>query len=373
MPLPGRARSELIVRHPGSALAVAAMTRGAARPTAGHLRGGLGGRGGARLRRCRRRGPVRADPPGPGAALTAYRFTLHRAAGDALLLLGLLHVAVMVAADPFMLDYLGWMMPLHVLVGVVAIVLLALVILGREPALRTRPRWLGWCRLPRLGGPRRRPAGRPACPPVLDPAHHDLALSSSAVRSVLPPASWQPRGIAGRRGGRGQTWPAAGGAAGSGGCKPCSWPWSLCSWLSSASPAWSHCGGAERMRRGVLGRARRHGSGRERSGPRRPRACRRSRPGRCCRRASTTSSTPRSAASPATTISPSAVSAPRAATPATRPGVPPSRAGSTPCSTPSAPTAIGARTAAGEKAGPVKSCAACHVAPGASRLPVRRG
>ena len=28
---------------------------------------------------------------------------------------------------------------------------------------------------------------------------------------------------------------------------------------------------------------------------------------------------------------------------------------------------------AGEKAGPVKSCAACHVAPGASRLPVRRG
>ena len=38
----------------------------------------------------------------------------------------------MVALDPFMLDYLGWMMPLHVLLGVLALWLLLLV--GRQPA-----------------------------------------------------------------------------------------------------------------------------------------------------------------------------------------------------------------------------------------------
>ena len=145
--------------------------------------------------------------PGTGAALTAYRFTLHRAAGDALLLLGLLHVAVMVAADPFMLDYLGWMMPLHVLVGVVAIVLLALVILGREPALRTRPRWLGGVGFHAWAGL----AG------ALLVALH-VILSSTRLTTTwrfllvggalcLPPVIVAAARIAGRRGGRGQTWP----------------------------------------------------------------------------------------------------------------------------------------------------------------------
>lgn len=80
--------------------------------------------------------------PAPGMPQRAYRFALHRAAGDALVLLALLHVVVMVAADPFMLDYLGWMMPPHVMTGVVATVLLALVTLGREPAFARRPAWL---------------------------------------------------------------------------------------------------------------------------------------------------------------------------------------------------------------------------------------
>jgi hypothetical protein len=80
--------------------------------------------------------------PALGMPQRAYRFALHRAAGDALVLLALLHVAVMVAADPFMLDYLGWMMPPHVMLGVVATVLLALVAAGREPAFGRRPSWL---------------------------------------------------------------------------------------------------------------------------------------------------------------------------------------------------------------------------------------
>lgn len=79
--------------------------------------------------------------PAPGMPQRAYRFALHRAAGDALVLLALLHVAVMVATDPFMLDYLGWTMPPHVMLGVVATLLLALVTLGREPVFR-RPAWL---------------------------------------------------------------------------------------------------------------------------------------------------------------------------------------------------------------------------------------
>lgn len=80
--------------------------------------------------------------PAPGMPQRAYRFALHRAAGDALVLLALLHLLVMVAADPFMLDYLGWMMPPHVMTGVVAAVLLALVALGREPVFARRPSWL---------------------------------------------------------------------------------------------------------------------------------------------------------------------------------------------------------------------------------------
>src|SRR5262245_1862289 len=118
-------------RHPGSALAVAAMTLALLAPpivtyeAIWEVASALGYLAAAAAILCV------LTRPGSGAALTTYRFTFHRVAGDALLLLALLHVAVMVAADPFMLDYLGWMIPLHVLVGVAAIVLLALVILGR--------------------------------------------------------------------------------------------------------------------------------------------------------------------------------------------------------------------------------------------------
>jgi hypothetical protein len=81
---------------------------------------------------------VLAVPPAPRVNLTPYRFVLHRVAGNALLVLALLHVAVMLAFDPFMLDYLGWMMPLHVLPGVLALLLLLGAAATREPWLRRR-------------------------------------------------------------------------------------------------------------------------------------------------------------------------------------------------------------------------------------------
>jgi hypothetical protein len=76
---------------------------------------------------------------------TAWRFSWHRITGDLALLLVALHVGVMVAGDPFVLDYLGWMMPIHVLAGVLAALAFLLAVLSREPAL---PAWL------RLGGSR---------------------------------------------------------------------------------------------------------------------------------------------------------------------------------------------------------------------------
>jgi hypothetical protein len=93
---------------------------------------------------------VFAVPPAPRPNLTPYRFALHRVAGNALLVLALLHVAVMTACDPFMLDYLGWMMPSHVLLGVLALLALALATATREPWLRRRlplpsgARWHAW-------------------------------------------------------------------------------------------------------------------------------------------------------------------------------------------------------------------------------------
>ncbi|MFZ1427633.1 MAG: hypothetical protein WAS21_12765 [Geminicoccaceae bacterium] len=82
--------------------------------------------------------------PWPRLAMTPYRYRLHRVAGNAMLALVAGHVAVMVAGDPFVLDYLGWQMPLHVLAGVLAAVALLVTIVGREPCLRraaiaTRP------------------------------------------------------------------------------------------------------------------------------------------------------------------------------------------------------------------------------------------
>ncbi|HEX6013743.1 MAG TPA: hypothetical protein VFY87_18480 [Geminicoccaceae bacterium] len=74
--------------------------------------------------------------PVPRVAMTPFRFALHRAAGDAALALVATHVAVMVAVDPFVLDYLGWMMPLHVAAGLVGAAALLLAVVTREPAAR---------------------------------------------------------------------------------------------------------------------------------------------------------------------------------------------------------------------------------------------
>lgn len=140
-------RTGPLARHPGSVLAVAAMIAAFLAPpfvgyeAAWEVAAALGYVAAAAGVVCVL---VR---PGWGAAMTAYRFTLHRTAGDAFLLLGLLHAAVMVAADPFLLDYLGWMMPLHVLAGILATLLVAIAVLGREPALRRRPSWLAGARL----------------------------------------------------------------------------------------------------------------------------------------------------------------------------------------------------------------------------------
>ena len=132
----------ILARHPGGALALVAMLLAILAPPlvtyelAWEIASALGYVAAAAAILCML---VR---PAPGMPQRAYRFALHRAAGDVLVLLALLHVAVMVAADPFMLDYLGWMMPPHVMIGVVANLLLALVALGREPAFTRRPRWL---------------------------------------------------------------------------------------------------------------------------------------------------------------------------------------------------------------------------------------
>ncbi len=82
--------------------------------------------------------------PWPRQAMTPYRYRLHRVAGNAMLALVAGHVAVMVAVDPFVLDYLGWLMPLHVLGGVLAAVALIVTVVSREPCCRwariaTRP------------------------------------------------------------------------------------------------------------------------------------------------------------------------------------------------------------------------------------------
>lgn len=82
---------------------------------------------------------LRAAPAAP-ARLTAYRFTLHRVAGDAALALVAAHVAVMLAADPFVLDYLGWQAPRHVLFGMVGAIALAVALATREPVLPARLR-----------------------------------------------------------------------------------------------------------------------------------------------------------------------------------------------------------------------------------------
>jgi hypothetical protein len=75
----------------------------------------------------------RAAPILPGS-MTPHRFTLHRVAGHAAGVLVVGHVAVMLALDPLLVDYLGWLMPAHVLFGVLAGAGLLLAT-TREPAL----------------------------------------------------------------------------------------------------------------------------------------------------------------------------------------------------------------------------------------------
>lgn len=85
--------------------------------------------------------------PLPTRAATSRRFAAHRLIGDAALLLVVGHVAVMVGADPFTLDYLGWMMPIHVLFGVLAAIALLLAVLPREPWAPQAMRLVGGRRL----------------------------------------------------------------------------------------------------------------------------------------------------------------------------------------------------------------------------------
>lgn len=89
----------------------------------------------------------RIAPTPRTAASNPYRLTLHRTAGYAALALVAGHVAVILLGDPFALDYVGWMMPLHVLAGVLAALALLLAIASREPPLRAALRLTGRPRL----------------------------------------------------------------------------------------------------------------------------------------------------------------------------------------------------------------------------------
>jgi hypothetical protein len=85
----------------------------------------------------------RLGPP----PVTAGRLALHRAAGNAALGLAAAHVAVMAAADPFVPNYLGWLMPTHVLAGALGAAALLAAVATREPALRLPARLRGGRRL----------------------------------------------------------------------------------------------------------------------------------------------------------------------------------------------------------------------------------
>lgn len=85
--------------------------------------------------------------PSPAWATTSRRFVAHRLTGDAALLLVVGHVAVMIGSDPFTLDYLGWMMPIHVLLGVLAATALLLAVVTREPWIPPALRLAGGRRL----------------------------------------------------------------------------------------------------------------------------------------------------------------------------------------------------------------------------------
>ncbi len=86
--------------------------------------------------------------PSPATATSnRRRWTLHRAAGYAMMALVALHAAVMLLGDPFAIDYIGWMMPRHVLAGVLAALALLLAVVTREPRLRAALPTARWPRL----------------------------------------------------------------------------------------------------------------------------------------------------------------------------------------------------------------------------------
>lgn len=72
--------------------------------------------------------------------LSVSTFKLHRVAGHAAAVLVMAHVAVPVAVDPFVLDYLGWQAPRHVLLGMLAALALVMALASREPRLPARLR-----------------------------------------------------------------------------------------------------------------------------------------------------------------------------------------------------------------------------------------
>lgn len=72
--------------------------------------------------------------------LSASTFKLHRVAGHAAAVLVVAHVAVPVLADRYVLDYLGWQAPRHVLFGMLAGLALAAALATREPRLPARLR-----------------------------------------------------------------------------------------------------------------------------------------------------------------------------------------------------------------------------------------
>jgi hypothetical protein len=75
--------------------------------------------------------------------VASWRLRLHRVAGNAALVLAVAHIAVMLAADRFLLDYLGWMMPRHVMAGLGAAMALLVATAVREPFFRLPQRYRG--------------------------------------------------------------------------------------------------------------------------------------------------------------------------------------------------------------------------------------
>lgn len=78
--------------------------------------------------------------------LTPYRYSLHRTAGHLALALVAAHALTMIAGDPFVVEYLGWAMPRHVLAGLLAALAFLLATASREPALPRRLRLGGGSR-----------------------------------------------------------------------------------------------------------------------------------------------------------------------------------------------------------------------------------